>query len=96
MAIIIFVSSDPIQHIKYIVYLSSFNQNSKYNPKLDMTTHALTLVGESYAGTYIPSVARGIYLNKKALLPNYDGTPPFIVLLFGIAIGNGKIDNYFI
>jgi len=75
-----------------IFYLSSFNQNSKYDPKLDMTTHALTLVGESYAGTYIPSVARGIYLNNKALLLNHDGTPRFIVPLYGIAIGNGKID----
>ena len=61
-----------------------------------MTTHALTLVGESYAGTYIPSVARGIYLNNKSLLPNHDGTPRFIVPLYGIAIGNGKIDIYFI
>jgi carboxypeptidase C (cathepsin A) len=55
-----------------------------------MTTHALTLVGESYAGTYIPSVARGIYLNNKSLLPHHDGTPRFIVPLYGIAIGNGK------
>jgi hypothetical protein len=87
---IIFVLSHLIQHIN----LSSIivQQKSKYDPKLDMTTHALTLVGESYAGTYIPSVARGIYLNNKAMLPNYDGTPRFVVPLYGIAIGNGKID----
>jgi hypothetical protein len=57
-----------------------------------MTTHRLTLVGESYAGTYIPSVARGIHRNNVANAPNIDGSERVRVPLSGIAIGNGKID----
>jgi carboxypeptidase D len=67
-------------------------KHSVYDPKLDLTTHKLTLVGESYAGTYIPSVGRGIYLNNARDLPNMDGSKRFRVPLTGIAIGNGKID----
>jgi carboxypeptidase C (cathepsin A) len=67
-------------------------KDSKYDPKLDMTKHKLYLVGESYAGIYIPSVARGIYLNNVKDMPNLDGSERFQVPLSGIAIGNGKID----
>lgn len=64
----------------------------RYDRKLDMRVHRLSLVGESYAGTYIPSVARGIYLNNLKNEDNIDGSPRFHVPLSGIAIGNGKID----
>jgi hypothetical protein len=47
----------------------------------------------SYAGIYIPSVARGIYLNNMNNLENIDGSERFQVPLSGIAIGNGKIDG---
>mmetsp|Transcript_5224 Transcript_5224/g.9273 ORF Transcript_5224/g.9273 Transcript_5224/m.9273 type:complete len:697 (+) Transcript_5224:32-2122(+) len=68
-------------------------KESKYDPKLDMTNHKLFLVGESYAGVYIPSVARGIYLNNVKNLPNIDGSERFQTPLAGVAIGNGKIDS---
>lgn len=66
----------------------------EYNPALDFRNHNLTLVGESYAGIYIPSIARRIYLNnlEEATATNLDGTERFVVPLTGIAIGNGKID----
>jgi carboxypeptidase C (cathepsin A) len=64
----------------------------EYDPSIDFTHYTLSLVGESYAGIYIPSVARQIYLNNVANLQNLDGTPRFQTPLWGIAIGNGKID----
>eukprot|EP00529_Nitzschia_sp_RCC80_P005731 CAMPEP_0113494036 /NCGR_PEP_ID=MMETSP0014_2-20120614/28902_1 /TAXON_ID=2857 /ORGANISM="Nitzschia sp." /LENGTH=1012 /DNA_ID=CAMNT_0000387921 /DNA_START=167 /DNA_END=3207 /DNA_ORIENTATION=- /assembly_acc=CAM_ASM_000159 len=67
--------------------------SGKYDPSMDFTKNKLSLVGESYAGIYIPSVARQIYLNNVASLPNLDGTPRFQTPLWGIAIGNGKIDG---
>ena len=71
----------------------SNDSSGEYNPSIDFTKNKLTLVGESYAGIYIPSVARQIYLNNVASLPNLDGTPRFQTPLWGIAIGNGKIDG---
>ena len=55
---------------------------------VDLTTKKLYLVGESYAGIYIPSIARGIYLRNE-----YSTDKDRInIKLGGIAIGNGKID----
>jgi carboxypeptidase C (cathepsin A) len=67
----------------------SDDDGGEYNAQLDLTKHKLYLVGESYAGIYIPSIARGIYLNNLAKL---DDSQRFQTPLSGIAIGNGKID----
>ncbi|KAL3939191.1 MAG: hypothetical protein SGARI_001460 [Bacillariaceae sp.] len=76
----------------YATTTSADEDGSDYDAKLDLTTHKLSLVGESYAGIYIPSVARGIYHNNVNELANHDGSPRFQVPLSGMAIGNGKID----
>lgn len=55
----------------------------------------LYITGESYAGMYIPSVARGIHLRNKHVLAKDEGfrSPSLkIVNLRGLAIGNGWID----
>jgi hypothetical protein len=77
----------------YKVFNGFETADGEYDPKLDLSTHKLSLVGESYAGTYIPSVARGIYRNNVKELANMDGSPRFQTPLAGIAIGNGKIDS---
>lgn len=61
--------------------------NDTFDQKLDLTTHKLYLVGESYAGIYIPSIARAIYLRNQAASDDRFLTP-----LAGVAIGNGKLD----
>ena len=76
----------------YAIFRGRETPDSEYDPRLDMSAHGLVLVGESYAGTYIPSVARGIYLNNVANARNVDGSERLRVPLAGIAIGNGKID----
>ncbi|KAG7338085.1 serine carboxypeptidase [Nitzschia inconspicua] len=76
----------------YKVFDGHESPTDDYDRKLDMRVHNLNLVGESYAGTYIPSVARGIYLNNLKNEDNIDGSPRFQTPLTGIAIGNGKID----
>jgi carboxypeptidase D len=77
----------------YKVFDGHESDEDAYDRKLDMRIHKLNLVGESYAGTYIPSVAREIYLNNLKNDDNIDGSPRFRVPLSGIAIGNGKIDS---
>lgn len=52
-----------------------------------LVVHKLYLVGESYAGIYIPAIARGIHLRNK-----HQKTDRVRIPLAGIAIGNGKID----
>lgn len=76
----------------YKVFDGHESKHDEYDRKLDMRVHKLNLVGESYAGTYIPSVARGIYLNNLKNEDNIDGSARFQIPLSGIAIGNGKID----
>jgi carboxypeptidase C (cathepsin A) len=68
------------------------DDSDEYDPSIDFSHQRLSLVGESYAGTYIPSVARQIYLNNKEKTKNLDGSPRIKVNLSGMAIGNGKID----
>lgn len=45
--------------------------------------------GESYAGFYIPSIARGIYLRNKEV-----EKASRLINLGGVAIGNGWIDAF--
>ncbi|KAL7541891.1 hypothetical protein ACHAXR_011336 [Thalassiosira sp. AJA248-18] len=55
----------------------------------------LYISGESYAGMYIPSIARGIHLRNKHILAKDKGyrSPSLHVIdLRGAAIGNGWID----
>jgi len=47
----------------------------------------LYISGQSYAGFYIPSIARGIYLRNKKV-----SSASHMINLEGIAIGNGWID----
>eukprot|EP00804_Cyclotella_cryptica_P027686 CCRYP_010298-RB/>CCRYP_010298-RB protein AED:0.04 eAED:0.04 QI:231/0.75/0.8/1/0.75/0.8/5/491/633 len=49
----------------------------------------LYISGESYAGMYIPSIARGIHLRNKLV-----SSPSQLINLSGVAIGNGWIDAY--
>ena len=61
----------------------------------DLAKKKLYLTGESYAGMYIPSIARGIHLGNKHVLSNNEGyrSPSLHVInLRGVAIGNGWID----
>lgn len=59
--------------------------------EVDLTPLDFHLVGESYAGTYIPSIARGIYLRN--LEGDQDESIGRIhVPLKGMAIGNGVMD----
>jgi carboxypeptidase D len=70
----------------------SFLQNF-YRVFGDLKTHSLYLVGESYAGHYIPSVAHGIYLrNRDQEKGDPDGSNRIHIPLEGIAIGNGAYD----
>lgn len=54
----------------------------------DLRKKKLYISGESYAGFYIPSVARGIYLRNK------HASESRIIDLGGVAIGNGWIDAF--
>mmetsp|Transcript_8724 Transcript_8724/g.15312 ORF Transcript_8724/g.15312 Transcript_8724/m.15312 type:complete len:604 (+) Transcript_8724:262-2073(+) len=61
----------------------------------ELAKQKLYLTGESYAGMYIPSIARGIHLRNKHVLSNNEGyrSPSLHVInLRGAAIGNGWID----
>lgn len=49
----------------------------------------LYISGESYAGMYIPSIARGIHLRNKLV-----SSTSQLIKLGGVAIGNGWIDAY--
>jgi carboxypeptidase C (cathepsin A) len=49
----------------------------------------LYISGESYAGMYIPSIARGIYLRNQVVEDESK-----LINLSGVAIGNGWIDAY--
>ena len=63
------------------------NNDNTSDAVVDLTAHKLYLVGESYAGIYIPSIARGIHLRNS-----FQQDDRFKINLAGIAIGNGKID----
>ena len=54
----------------------------------DLAQKKLYLSGESYAGFYIPSIARGIYLRNKGRKDKR----LYRINLSGVAIGNGWID----
>ena len=62
----------------------------------ELVRKKLYLSGESYAGIYIPSIARGIHLRNKQIIANEKGYPSSpssrVVNLRGLAIGNGWID----
>mmetsp|Transcript_10256 Transcript_10256/g.22808 ORF Transcript_10256/g.22808 Transcript_10256/m.22808 type:complete len:613 (-) Transcript_10256:224-2062(-) len=61
----------------------------------DLSEKKLYLAGESYAGMYIPSIARGIHLRNKRVISKDEGyrSPSLhTVNLRGAAIGNGWID----
>jgi carboxypeptidase D len=49
----------------------------------------LYVSGESYAGFYVPSIARGIYLRNKQV-----DKAEKLINIAGVAIGNGWIDAY--
>jgi hypothetical protein len=58
-----------------------------------LSDHKLYLVGESYAGIYIPAIAHGFYIrnDEQANYPEIPTTRKHVNIA-GIAIGNGKID----
>jgi len=61
----------------------------------ELTNKKIYLTGESYAGMYIPSIARGIHIQNKRLRSNdgeYDSASLHFINLCGAAIGNGWID----
>ena len=61
----------------------------------DMRQKKLYIAGESYAGMYIPSIARCIHLeNQKvaAVVRSEKISNSLVINLEGIAIGNGWID----
>ena len=59
----------------------------------DIRQKKLYISGESYAGMYIPSIARGIHLgNKRVLAEKGSNDLSRIINLQGVAIGNGWID----
>lgn len=61
----------------------------------NLANQKIYLTGESYAGMYIPSIARGIHRNNKHVIAKDEGyrSPKLhIVNLSGLAIGNGWID----
>jgi carboxypeptidase C (cathepsin A) len=54
--------------------------------------HDFYIMGESYAGMFVPSVARYIYLKNKQALEDSNPSNRFIVKLKGAALGNGWIE----
>mmetsp|Transcript_25563 Transcript_25563/g.54284 ORF Transcript_25563/g.54284 Transcript_25563/m.54284 type:complete len:611 (-) Transcript_25563:74-1906(-) len=57
----------------------------------DLRRKKLYVTGESYAGMYIPSIARGIHLGNERVRAEGSDTSR-IINLSGVAIGNGWID----
>lgn len=62
--------------------------NNFYNVFADMKKKDLVIFGESYAGMYVPSIARKIHHENK----KRKNTPEQEIPLQGIALGNGWID----
>lgn len=58
----------------------------------DLRRHRLFVFGESYAGYYVPSIARYIHLQNKKLVESSQSNKPQTINLAGIALGNGWID----
>jgi carboxypeptidase C (cathepsin A) len=59
----------------------------------ELAEKKLFVTGESYAGMYIPSIARGIYLgNKNIEAKSSSSSPLHFIDIKGVAIGNGWID----
>lgn len=76
----------------YKVFNGQNVDSNTFDPTLDLTMHKLYLVGESYAGIYIPSIARGIYLRNQQAADGTSADDRFLTPLAGVAIGNGKLD----
>ena len=65
----------------------------------ELRSKKLYIAGESYAGMYIPSIARGIHLRNKRVLDDVAESNSVVensllINLEGVAIGNGWIDAY--
>jgi carboxypeptidase C (cathepsin A) len=57
----------------------------------ELAEKKIYVTGESYAGMYIPAIARGFYLGNKKLETTSSSSLHFIDIR-GVAIGNGWID----
>eukprot|EP00529_Nitzschia_sp_RCC80_P016518 CAMPEP_0113462552 /NCGR_PEP_ID=MMETSP0014_2-20120614/12159_1 /TAXON_ID=2857 /ORGANISM="Nitzschia sp." /LENGTH=675 /DNA_ID=CAMNT_0000354435 /DNA_START=71 /DNA_END=2096 /DNA_ORIENTATION=- /assembly_acc=CAM_ASM_000159 len=75
--------------------MDSFMQNfyKVFGPdsELDLSSHRFYLTGESYAGTYIPSIARGMYLRNVEAQSN-NNIQRIHIPITGISVGNGVMD----
>ena len=67
-------------------YFYDFLQNVYEVFGEELREKKLYISGESYAGFYIPAIARGIYLRNK------QASESKLINIAGVAIGNGWID----
>ena len=59
----------------------------------ELAEKKIYVTGESYAGMYIPAIARGFYLGNKNLgTKSSSSSPLHFIDIRGVAIGNGWID----
>jgi carboxypeptidase C (cathepsin A) len=92
---------EPLNETEVAADMYAFLQNF-YAVFSNYASHQLYIFGESYAGMYVPSIARTIYLENEKLShkagrsrttassrPDTDTIP---IPLAGIALGNGWID----
>lgn len=58
----------------------------------ELAEKKIYVTGESYAGMYVPAIARGFYLGNKNLETKSSSSSLHFIDIRGIAIGNGWID----
>jgi carboxypeptidase C (cathepsin A) len=90
---------EPMNETEVAADMYAFLQNF-YAVFSDYVSHQLYIFGESYAGMYVPSIARTIYLENEKLsrqagrsrTSSRTGIDTIPIQLAGIALGNGWID----
>jgi carboxypeptidase C (cathepsin A) len=84
---------EPVNETEVAADMYAFLQNF-YTVFPGYASHSLFIFGESYAGMYVPPIARTIHLHNKELnrVGSSSRTGSIPIRLAGIALGNGWID----